>query len=376
MKLSIPQNELHKGLARIQSIVEKRNTMPILANALIEAAKGKGKSGGSLSLAATDLEVGIRGTHPAEVATAGSVTASAKKLFEIVRELPDEPVEISVAANSYLDIRCARAQFSLAGSSAEEYPTLPTSPAEETASVPSLLLSEMIEKTMYAACTDETRYNLNGVYLEILQETGKLRMVATDGHRLSYVDRSLGADLGGLAAGVIIPRKGLAELKRLVDEDDADEVEIGFAANSGIARKGDVTLFMRLIEGEFPKYQQVVPNEIKSQLVIETTGLTQALRRVVLLSAERSRAVKFELDEGRLRLSSNNPDLGEAHEELDVDYAGEELSIAFNARYVIEALNATNAKEVRLGFQDALSPARIVPTDDDDMLAVVMPMRV
>jgi DNA polymerase-3 subunit beta len=376
MKLSIAQNELQKGLARIQSIVEKRNTMPILANALIEASKGKGKSPGTLSLAATDLEVGIRGTHPADIETAGAVTASAKKLFEIVRELPEESVEITVAANSYLEIRCARAQFSLAGSSAEEYPTLPTFTSDNTATVPSLLLSEMIEKTMYAACTDETRYNLNGVYLEILEDTAKLRMVATDGHRLSYVDRTLGTDLGGLPNGVIIPRKGLAELKRLVDEDDADEVEIGFEGNSGVARKGDVTLFMRLIEGEFPKYQQVVPSEIKSQLVIESAGLTQALRRVALLSAERSRAVKFELTEGRLCLSSNNPDLGEAREELDVDYAGDELSIAFNARYVMDALNAVRSKEVRLGFQDSMSPARIVPTDDDDTLAVVMPMRV
>lgn len=376
MKLSIPQNELQKGLARIQSIVEKRNTMPILANALIEATKGKGKSSGALSLAATDLEVGIRGSHPAEVETAGAVTASAKKLFEIVRELPDEPVKISVSANSYLDIRCARAQFSLAGSSAEEYPTLPSFSSDDTATVQSLLLGEMIEKTIYAASTDETRYNLNGVYLEILDETGKLRMVATDGHRLAYVDRTLGADVGGLAAGVIIPRKGLVELKRLLDEDDADEVEIGFEGNSGVAKKGEVTLFMRLIEGEFPKYQQVVPSEIKSQLVIEAGGLTHALRRVALLSAERSRAVKFELTSGRLSLSSNNPDLGEAREELDVDYAGEDLTIAFNARYVMDALNAIRAKEIRLGFQDTLSPARIIPTDDDDTLAVVMPMRV
>ena len=189
----------------------------------------------------------------------------------------------------------------------------------------------MIEKTMYAACTDETRYNLNGVFLEILEDTAKLRMVATDGHRLSYVDRTLGTDLSGLANGVIIPRKGLAELKRLVDEDDADEVEIGFEGNSGVARKGDVTLFMRLIEGEFPKYQQVVPAEIKSQLVVEATALIHALRRVALLSAERSKAVKFELTKGRLCLSSNNPDLGEAREEIDVDYVGEDLSIAFNA---------------------------------------------
>jgi DNA polymerase-3 subunit beta len=374
MKLSIPQTELQKGLTRIQSIVEKRNTMPILANVLIEAHAAK--AGGSLSLSATDLEVGICGTHPAQVADPGAVTVSAKKFFEIVRELSDEIVHIAVTANSYLEIQCARAQFSLAGSSAEEYPSLPTFSPDRTVRLPAILLSEMIEKTMYAACTDETRYNLNGVYLEILPDVEKLRMVATDGHRLAYVDRMLGTSLEGFSNGVIIPRKGLAELKRLVDEDDSDDLEIGFEGNSGIARKGDVALFIRLIEGEFPNYQQVIPQQITHQLIINTDQLMQALRRVALLSAERSHAVKFELSEGRLSLSSSNPDLGEAREDLDVDYADVELNIAFNARYLMDALGAAHAKEVRLGFHDPLSPARIIPTDDDDTLAVVMPMRV
>jgi DNA polymerase-3 subunit beta len=374
MKLSIPQNELQKGLTRIQSIVEKRNTMPILANVLLEAIEGPDT--GSLSLAATDLEVGIRGTHTAEVSVAGAITASAKKLYEIVRELPDEPVHITVSANSYIEIRCARAQFSLAGSAAEEYPSLPSFSPDHTATIQAVLLSDMIEKTMYAACTDETRYNLNGVYLEVLPEVEKLRMVATDGHRLAYVDRMLGINLPGLSTGVIIPRKGLTELKRLVDEDDSDELEIAFEGSNGLAQKGNVTLVMRLIEGEFPKYQQVIPREITHQLIINADQLTQALRRVVLLSAERSHAVKFDLQEGRLSLSSNNPDLGEAREDLDIDSTEVDLSIAFNARYLLDALGAIHAKEVRLGFQDSLSPARIIPTDDDDTLAVVMPMRV
>jgi DNA polymerase-3 subunit beta len=373
MKFSIPQSELQRGLARIQSIVEKRNTMPILANVLIEATRDSDV--GVLSLAATDLEVGIRGSQPADVTEPGSITVSAKKLFEIIRELPDEPVSIEVSSDAYLDIRCARAQFTLAGSSAEEYPSLPSISPAKTATVPAVLLGEMIEKTMYAACTDETRYNLNGVFLEHLLETDKLRMVATDGHRLAYVDRSLGAPLEGLSEGVIIPRKGLAELKRLIDEDDSDAIEIGFEANSSIVRKGSVTLFLRLIEGEYPKYLQVVPKEITHQLIINTDQLRQALRRVVLLSAERSHAVRFDLGEGRLSLSSKNPDLGEAREEIDVDYAGAELVIAFNARYLLDALGATHSKEVRMGFQDSLSPARIIPTDDDETLAVVMPMR-
>jgi len=374
MKLSIPKNDLQRGLARIQSIVEKRNTMPILANVLIEASEGTPDR--ALSLAATDLEVGIRSTHAADVTSPGAITASAKKLYEIVRELPEESVDLSVTPNSYLKIRCARAEFSLAGSAAEEYPSLPAQSPSKMTVVHAAVLSEMIEKTMYAACVDETRYNLNGVYLEHMADTAKLRMVATDGHRLAYVDRSFGPDLDALATGVIIPRKGLAELKRLVDEDDSDEFEFGFDGNSGIARKGDVSLFMRLIEGEFPKYQQVIPREVSHQLVINNEEFSRAIRRIALLSAERSHAIRLDLTSGTLSLSSSNPDLGEAHEELDVDYGGEDVHVAFNARYLLDSLGALRAKEVYLGFQDSLSPARIAPTDDDGALAVVMPMRV
>ena len=374
MKFSISKAEFQRGLARIQSIVEKRNTMPILANVLIEAS-GSGEDG-RLELAATDLEVGIRGAHGCQVEKAGGVTASAKKLFEIVRELPDEPVRVEVSDNAYLTIRCARAEFTLAGTTADEYPTLPAFSPERTVKVQAPVIGEMIERTMYAASSDETRYNLNGVYLEKLDEVGKLRMVATDGHRLAYVDRSFGSDLEGLDGGVIIPRKGLSELKRLVDEDDADEVELGFEGNNGLVRKGDVTLVMRLIEGEFPNYRQVVPSETRIHLTLPTEILTHALRRVALLSAERSRAVKLELSAGQICLSSNNPDLGDAREEMDVDFDDEPLSIAFNARYLMDALGVVGSKEVQLVFKDPLSPAILKPTDDAESLAVVMPMRV
>ena len=373
MKLSIEKSELQRGLTRIQSIVEKRNTMPILANALL-VSSGKGKKG-ALEIAATDLEVGIRGVHPADVKKAGSVTASAKKLYEIVRELPDELVHIEVAENAYLTIRCARAEFVLAGSSAEEYPDLPSISPEKMVNVQAIVLGQMIERTMYAASTDETRYNLNGVLLEIRKDSGKLRMVATDGHRLAYVDRDFGEEISGLSNGVIIPRKGLAELRRLVDEEDADEVEIGFEANSGLARKGDVTLVMRLIEGEFPNYAQVIPKDATRRVTLTTDVFAQALRRVSLFSAERSRAVKLDLGNGSLVLSSNNPDLGEAREEIDIDFAGETVSIAFNARYLMDCVSIMKSKEIQLSFQDALSPAQITPTDDPDTLAVVMPMR-
>jgi DNA polymerase-3 subunit beta len=374
MKLSIPKSELQRGLTRIQAIVEKRNSMPILANVLLEAS-GKG-SKGSLRLAATDLEVGIQSIHEVDAAKAGGLTVSAKKLYEIVRELPDEQIELAATKNSFLSIHCARVNFTLAGTAAEEYPTLPSFAPEKTVPVQAAVLSTMIERTMYASSVDETRYNLNGVHLEVLADSGKIRMVATDGHRLARIDRTLASDPSALASGVIIPRKGLAELKRLVDEDDADEVELAFEGNSGLARKGDVTLVMRLIEGEFPNYSQVVPKQISRRVTIPTDDLSHALRRVALLSSERSRAIKLELGDRKLAVSSSNPDLGEASEELDVDYEGEALAIGFNARYLLDVIGALHAKEVTLGFQDDLSPAEVIPTDDEDTLAVVMPMRI
>jgi DNA polymerase-3 subunit beta len=233
----------------------------------------------------------------------------------------------------------------------------------------------MIDRTMYATCADETRYNLNGVYLEVLPDVGKLRMVATDGHRLAHVDRSVGEGIESLPAGIIIPRKGLAELKRLVDEEDAEEVEIGFEGNSGLVRKGEVTLAMRLIEGEFPNYRQVIPKDGGKRLSVPSEPFVRALRRVHLLSSQQSHAVKVEVKEAQLAISARNPDLGEAREELDVDYAGEELEIGFNARYLLDALQALGAKEVTIGLQDGLSPVQIRPADDDESLAVVMPMR-
>jgi DNA polymerase-3 subunit beta len=371
MKFKIEKADLQRGLGRIQSIVEKRNSMPILANVLLEAEK----SAGTIMLAATDLEVGIRSVHQATVSKPGSVTVSAKKFYEIIRELPEESIEIEVSENFYLSIRCARARFSLAGTAAEEYPSLPDFAPGKLAMLHPAVLSSMIDRTMYAASVDETRYNLNGVLFEMLQESGKIRMIATDGHRLAMVERTIGTEVEGLGSGVIIPRKGLGELKRLVDEDDADEVSLGFEGNSGLVRKGDVTLMMRLIEGEFPNYEQVLPKEVPLRVVVPAEELVRALRRVALLSAERSRAVRFELMKGRLVVSAKNPDLGEAQEELDSDYDGEDMAIAFNATYLLDALQAAHCKEVELGFRDELSPAQVKPTDDADTLAVVMPMR-
>jgi len=372
MKLSVDRQELLRGLGRIQAIVEKRNAMPILANVLLTAEKKESP----LVLAATDLEVGIRSEHTAEIETSGSLTVGAKKFFEIVRELPEEKVYLEATQNSYLSLHCGRSQFTLAGTAAEEYPTLPEFTPEKTVSVQGVSIGAMIEHTIYASSVDETRYNLNGVFLEVVEGTDRIRMVATDGHRLALVERSLGEDTSGLASSVIIPRKGLSELKRLVDEDDVDEIELAFEGNHGLARKGGVTLVMRLIEGEFPNYEQVIPKEISHRIPISREVLIQSLRRVAILSTERARAVKFEVSENKLSLSSNNPELGDAREEIDVDFSGETISIGFNARYLIDALGSMHAKEVFVGIRDELQPAQIVGADDPDSFAVIMPMRI
>ncbi len=370
MQTSISRAELVRGLGRIQSIVEKRNSMPILANTLLTATKPD-----RLEIAATDLDLGIRSLQSAEVQKPGALTVSARKLFEIIREFPDETIHLATTANSYLELKCARSRFTLAGTAAEEFPTLPALAPEKMGRIQAALLSSMIERTMYAVSTDETRYNLNGVYFELIEEGTKLRMVATDGHRLAISERAVGAESSGFASGVILPRKALAELKKLVDEEDADEIELGFEGNSALARKGDVTLVMRLVEGEFPNYRQVLPKTNTQRVTIASDILAQAVRRASLVSVERSKAIRVELAPGVMRITSTNPDLGDASEELDIDYQGEGLSIGFNARYLLDSLGAFHAKEVELCLEDELSPALVRPTEDSDSVAVVMPMR-
>ena len=370
MKIALDRSELQRGLARLQAVVERRNSMPILANALLRA-----ESPDSLELVATDLEVGIRSRHVATVDEPGAVTASARKLFEIIRELPDEMVHLSSQDNGFLEVKCARSRFSLAGTAAEEFPDLPELSPGEIARVQAAVLSSMIERTIYAASTDETRYNLNGVYFQVLEEDGKLRMVSTDGHRLAMVDRLVSEGGKGLASGVILPRKALGELKRLVDEEDADEIELGFEGTHALVGRGDVTLVMRLIDGEFPNYAQVLPKAPTRKLTLSAEALTQVVRRVALIAAERSRAIRFEVADSKITVSSNNPDLGEATEELDVDYSGDTVEIGFNARYLLDALNAFRTKEVELAFDDELSPVVLRPTEDAETTAVVMPMR-
>lgn len=377
MKLTIEKNDLHRCLGRLQSIAEKRNTMPILSHALLTAS-GKGKSG-KLELAATDLEVGNRSQVDAEVEKGGQVTVSARKLYDIVRELPSLPVNIELKDASHVEVRCGPSRFSLTGSDVENYPTLSDFKPGSTVEIQTSVFSEMITQSVYAASTDETRYNLNGVYFQVEENTRKISLAATDAHRLALVKRDIGADPSGLESGVIIPRKALTEIKRMVDEEGDDQLEIGFEGAEGLAKRGGVALTMRMIDGEFPKYDQVIPKDSTNRLVIECAQLGPALRRMVPLSPENSRLVRADISNGKLRLASSNMMQEEAEEDIEVDYKGDEVTIGLNAAYLQETISSFNSEAVSIEFKDGSTPIKMQPvTDgevDEDTLAVIMPMR-
>ena len=375
MELKIGAQELAKALGRTQGIVEKKSTMPILSHVLIEAKKD-----GQLVVSATDLDLAVSSEHTCEVLKEGAVAVSARHLYEIVRALPEQSVTLKKANNNYLEVKSGPSEFRIVGLPSEDFPALPSFDKVPFVDVAPALLLEMIERTFFAVSTDETRYNLNGVFFEPSGET--LRLVATDGHRLSLSEREVGAGFG-LKRGVILPKKGLQELKKLLAEaaesgEEKPESRLGFVENSAIYRRPGVVLVMRLIEGLFPDYKQVIPKAGEKQLRLGRGRFLETLRRVSLLSSDKAHAVKFDLSKGLLRVLSQNPDLGEAKEEVPVDYAGEPLKIGFNARYVMDVLQVLRSNEVVFELADDLSPGVLKGGDEADQgfTAVVMPMRI
>ncbi|ACL63363.1 DNA polymerase III, beta subunit [Anaeromyxobacter dehalogenans 2CP-1] len=375
MELKIGAQELAKALGRSQGIVEKKSTMPILSHVLLEAKKGD-----QLVVSATDLDLAVSSEHACEVLKEGAVAVSARHLYEIVRALPEQTVTLKKAHNNYLEVKSGPSEFRIVGLPAEDFPALPRFDKVPFAPVDPALLLEMIERTFFAVSNDETRYNLNGVYFEPAGDA--LRLVATDGHRLSLSERAVGATFG-LKRGVILPKKGLAELKKLLAEaaesgEEQPEAKLGFVENSAIFRRPNVVLVMRLIEGLFPDYKQVIPKAGEKVFKVGRGRFLETLRRISLLSSDKAHAVKLDLSKDLLRVLSQNPDLGEAKEEVPVEYAGEPLKIGFNARYIMEVLQAVKSNEVVFELADDLSPGVLKGGEEADQgfTAVVMPMRI
>ncbi len=374
MELQIGTDEFSRALYRAQGIVEKKSTMPILASVLLEATED-----GRLRCSAFDLEIGVTGTHPCEVRKEGSVALKHKELYDIVRSLPEKSAVMRREANNRVRLTSGAAEFNIVGQPAEDYPPFPRAEKVSFVPVDPTALLEMIEKTQFAISADETRHNLNGVFFET-SEGNNVRMVATDGHRLSLVQRALEGQFN-LKHGVIVPRKGLLELRRLLSEDQTGTCELGFTDTSGVFRRGDVTMVMRLIDGTFPDYMQVIPKEADRTVTVDRPRLLDTLKRMSLLSSDRStNAVRFELQEGSLKVTSQNPDLGDAKEEIPVAYKGLPLQIGFNARYLMDVLQVVDAEQMKVELCDELSPGVLKPAGDPGAgaryTAVIMPMRI
>ena len=372
MKFSIERVTLLKALAQAQSVVERRNTIPILANVLIEA------EGAQVSLRATDLDIEVVDRAPAMVERAGATTVSAVMLHEIVRKLPDGAL-ISLSEDSAagrLTITAGRSTFSLATLPKEDFPVMATSEYSSNFSAPAPVLRRLFDKAKFAITTEETRYYLNGVYIHVSQgEGGKvLRCVATDGHRLARIDAPLPDGADGMP-GVIVPRKTVGELRKLLDDDDAtiavsvSETKIRFATPV-------ITLTSKVIDGTFPDYTRVIPTGNTRKLEVDASEFAKAVDRVATVSSERSRAVKLSLDEDRLVLSVNAPDSGAAEEELAVAYGDERLEIGFNAKYLLEIASQVDRENAVFLFNSAADPVLMREGNDMSAVYVVMPMRV
>jgi DNA polymerase-3 subunit beta len=371
MKLTIKKEEILKGLQRIQGVVEKKNTMPILSNMLLTAEAN------SVEIVATDLEIGLRGRYVAEVEKPGAVTVSAKKMYEIVRELPAEDVQIRVEDGNWVKIISGQSQFKLVGLPKDEYPALPDVAEEGMIVIDGDTLRDMIKKTLCSVGENDARYVLNGLFVHMSQTKAGLniRMVGTDGHRLSMIDRVV--DAKHKEESLIIPKKAMMELRRILEEDTPKaELRLGFSKNHALFKRDGLVMVSKLIDGNYPNYQQVVPAKSTKKVTISKDVFTHAVKRVSILSKEKTNAVKLQLEKDRLILSTNNPEVGEASEELAVDYKGEGVAIGFNSRYLMDVLAAMDRQVIALELNDSLSPCLITEEGDEHYKCVVMPMRV
>ena len=372
MKLSIERSELLKAVGQAQSVVERRNTIPILANVLIEA------EGNQASFRATDLDIEVVDEATATVERAGATTVNAVTLHEIVRKLPDGSLVTLTddGASGRLTVEAGRSNFSLATLPREDFPVMATSEYEANFVCAAPVLRRLFDKSKFAISTEETRYYLNGVYMHIADAGGGqvLRCVATDGHRLARIDADMPAGAEGLP-GVIVPRKTVGELRKLLDNDEAQiavsvsETKIRFAAPG-------ITLTSKVIDGTFPDYTRVIPSGNTRRLEVDAADFAQAVDRVATVSSERSRAVKLSLDEDRLVLSVNAPDSGAAEEELAVAYGDDPLEIGFNAKYLLEIASQVDRENAVFLFNSSGDPTLMREGNDETAVYVVMPMRV
>ena len=363
MRLTITRQNLQRGLAAVSASIPGKTTLPVLSNVLVESEDD------SVWISGTDLDVSIRVRVPAEVAEGGSITAPGRKLLEITRELPEQPVELR-ARGHQLEIGCGNSRFKLNGLPSEEFPNLPATDFDEGWSVSEDALRQLIRGTAFAVSNEESRPILNGVYWEL---GDRMTMVATNGHRLAKMQVEP-ARARGTTGAFIVPPAALAQVERLFDGDG--EIEVGRGGNHLGFRSANQEVYTRLIEGSYPNYEQVIPKNNENVARVDREAMESAVRRMAVLASDQTHRIRLSFESDRVHLDVMTPDLGEAHDELELDYDGGALRIGFNAHYLIEVLRNMPVGDVDLAFKTAERAATIVPAESElDYLCLVMPLR-
>jgi DNA polymerase III subunit beta len=370
MEFTIKKFDLLQELTLIQGVVERKTTIPILANVLVRA------EGGELKIAATDLEIGLKSVCPSKTTVPGTITLPAKRLFEIVRALPDKEIKFKRGEANWVTVTCGSSRFRIAGLPQDDFPALPEAKSA-VGKIPSDVLAKLITRTIFAISTEDSKYTLSGALL--LLKPGSITMVATDGHRLAYVEKTETLEDVKEEIKVLVPRKAMSELVRMISES-ADSERIGFSRDDNhlFFDMGKRLLISRMLTGQFPNYEAVLPRNNDRIITVNREEIAAAVRRVAILSDERSRSVKLALTNGALEITASHSDLGEAHETVEVDYDKEDLQVGFNFLYLLDFLTTADEPDVSFEFKDSESAAqlRAQPPSDYNYRYVVMPMRI
>lgn len=368
MQLTVSKDTLMLALGRAQGIVGKKTTMPVLSNILLETI-----SSDRFTVIATDLDIFSKGEYEALIKGEGRICVNARDLHDITRNLPAGNIQLELTDSSMVRVTSGNITFNIRTTNVDDYPTMPDFGEVAYFKMESSLFLDLIDHTLFSVANDDPRIFLNGVNLESLGE-GKLRMVSTDGHRLSLIDREVGEGLN-IEKSVIIPRKGMVELRKLLEEG-GNELELAFTASNGFFKREGLEIVMRLIEGEFPDYNMVIPKGADKKAKINRSAFQDALKRMSILSSDRSSGVRFQLRPAELVITSSDPEKGEGREAIEADYDGIEIQVGFNARYFQDSVSVVKGDDIVLELSDELSPCIVKDSTDDAFLCVVMPVRI
>jgi len=371
MEIKVNRDNFFKAVSRVQSIIEKRSNMPILSTILISSTDSH------INISATDLEISLQQKISADVITQGSITISGRKIFEILKESKSDTIHIKAKDNDWIYISDNHTKYNLACLSADEYPVFIEPEGVSTVEIDSILLSEMINKTIFSVTMEEAGFKLSGVFTEKVNIDGKkyLRLVSTDGHRLSLIDKEI-ENLEELMidTGVMIPKKGMLELNKLAS--DGEKISLGFKQNNCIAKKDNSLIVIRLLESKFPDYNSVIPKNIKHKITVNKEEILFSMRKMIILTSESYKGVKITLENNKMEFVSINPDLGDVRDVIDIEYSDERLELGFNSKYFMDVLQAMESDTIEIGFIDNSSPCLFSGKDDKGFLGLVMPMRI